>query len=35
MDPAPADGVYEPEYSYPGVPGGRYAPGRQGSGLDW
>ena len=23
MDPAPADGTYQPEYSYPGLPGGR------------
>ncbi|MCG6926936.1 MAG: hypothetical protein LJF30_16720 [Acidobacteria bacterium] len=23
MDPAPADGTYQPEYSYPGVPGGQ------------
>jgi hypothetical protein len=23
MDPAPADGTYQPEYSYPGDPGGR------------
>jgi len=23
MDPAPADGPYQPEYSYPGQPGGR------------